>query len=568
MNLWTSEEISKILIQLDAMKLPFSKYALTISDGNLNLLGRGGSADVFEAQNRASQKRKYAMKVIGFRNQNIDSDFFNEAVQAQKEIGDFQGYVVKIFDHTEIWITLDENDSVISAVKEKPNTESKRVMKLQFVLMERISSVIKRTKAGNIKIIPEQLAAGDEKEILRLAYDIGTALKRAHEKKVLHRDVKLENVFYSEKSKQYKLGDFGVAKKTEDGFAGTIAFTKGYAAPEVRVSDERYDNTADIYSFGMMLYVLANGIKFPDSKTYNVNSGMQYEPGYIVPYPENDISEDLYDVIAKACRYNPNQRYQSMDEMILDIEKLMYSDSLGFKKEHKNTSLVVGTLLWGLGIISWKLTMSPELIIKFSIWEYIFWCCCFGKGILRVLKKDVVLLSIGVLGVGIYLLITDGFSWWKLLILIEMTSSCGASAGYLSGGMLIANIISMMEVYGGISFYSCNDYSWVTVTVVSISIVLLEQYDLLAMEGRKIVKIFYEKGLYWAIICLMYAELIIQGLFMTPQAGWVFRHLFSYRIVEFFNSFDKTMVGIYGLGFCIFWIMREKILIFQQKRQI
>ena len=97
-NLWTSEDISKILIQLDALNLPFSKYALYQNDGKLKLLGRGGSAEVYEAQTRSSQKQNFAMKVIGFRSQNIDSDFFNESVQVQKDIGDYQDYVVKIYD--------------------------------------------------------------------------------------------------------------------------------------------------------------------------------------------------------------------------------------------------------------------------------------------------------------------------------------------------------------------------------------------------------------------------------------------------------------------------------------
>ncbi len=568
MNLWTSEEISKILIQLDVMRLPFSKYALTISDGKLKLLGRGGSADVYEAQTRTSKKCKYAMKVIGFRNQNIDSDFFNESVQVQKDIGDFQENVVKIYAHAEIWITLDENDSIIDAVKEKPDTESNRVMKLQFVLMERISSVISRTKAGNIKIIPEQLASGDEQELLKLAYDIGTALKRAHDRNVLHRDVKLENVFYSEKNKRYKLGDFGIAKKTVDGFAGTIAFTKGYAAPEVRTSDERYDNTADIYSFGMMLYVLANGIKFPDSKTYNVNSGMQYEPGYIVPFPENNISEDLYYVIARACMYDADQRYQSMDDMILDIEKIMYDDNLGYKKEHKKTYLVVGTLLLGLGIISWKLTIAQEMHIQFTIWKYIFWCCCFGKGIFKLLKKDTGLLSSAVLLVGIYLFVSDGFSWGKLLLLLWMIGSDGMSSGYLGGSVLISSIVSALQKFGGISLNSTGDYSWIAITFLSVSIVLLYQYMLLAIQDRITARLYYKNDFFWILPCLAYTSLIWQGMVHPSQLEHFYLRFFGKHVFDFMNSFDKTMVGIYGLGFCIFWIIREKILILQQKRMI
>ena len=568
MNLWTSEDISKILIQLDEMKIPFSKYALCQENGKLKLLGQGGSAEVYEAQARSSQKHCFALKVIGFRSQNIDSDFFNESVQVQKDIGDYQDYVVKIYDHTEIWVTLDNRDNVVSAVKEKPENISRTTIKLQFVLMEKIDSVITRTKGGNIKMTPESLAHGDEQEILKLAYDIGLALKRAHNKNVLHRDVKLENVFYSEKKKQYKLGDFGIAKKTEDGFAATIAFTKGYVAPEVRGADDRYDNTADIYSFGMMLYVLANNLKFPDSNTYNVNFSMQYEPGYIVPEPEFFISDDLYYLISKACMYNPDERYQSMEEMLLDIEKLMYDVSLGYKKEHKTSSLIVGSIMLAIGIVAWKLTMAPEMIISFSFWEYIFLFSCLGKGIQKVFKKDVILLSVGVLGVGIYLMVVTGVSWLKLLFLLWMTFSSGNSSGYLASGVLIANFISIIQQERVIDGSSYNQYSWVAIIVISIGAILLYQYELLSIEERKTTNIYFKNGLYWITIMVIYLMLFLSGFTTNSYIVRIYRLLMGDQIADFIFSFDRMMVGLYGLAFCIFWLGREKLLIYMQKKRI
>lgn len=50
MNLWTKEEIYKILMQLDRMKLPFKNYSFVQENGKLKLLGSGGSADVYEAR--------------------------------------------------------------------------------------------------------------------------------------------------------------------------------------------------------------------------------------------------------------------------------------------------------------------------------------------------------------------------------------------------------------------------------------------------------------------------------------------------------------------------------------
>lgn len=567
MNLWTSDDITKILIQLDEMKMPFSKYALSQEDGQLKVLGRGGFAIVYQAQVRDSKKQKFALKVIGFRNQNVDSTFFNESVQAQREIGDYQDYVVKIYDHTEIWVTLDDKDHVLSAVKEKPEVVSRTTIKLQFVLMEEISPVITRIKNENIKMLPESLAHGDEQEILRLAYDIGSALKRAHDKNILHRDVKLENVFYSEKKKQYKLGDFGLAKKTEDGFAGTVVFTKGYAAPEVRASD-RYDNTADIYSFGMMLYVLANHLKFPDSNTYNVNPGIQYSDGYVVPKPECDISTDLYDVIAKACMYDPDDRYQSMEDMLLDIEKVMYGTTLGWKKEYKKSSLVVGTVMLAMGVVAWKLMMAPDLIITFSFWEYLFFLMCFGKGLQKIFKKDVTVLSIGILGIGIYLMAKLGFSWIKLILLICMTFSAGTVSGFLAAGAFIINLISLLQQMGEINWHLYQEYRWIVFVLIPSAAFLLHQYSLLTMVDRKLANWNYKNKLYWISMPVAYAALFVLGKLVESTAQDMCKKIIGNTMTSFLCSFELEKIGLYGLGFWLFWIGREYFLMHRQKGNI
>lgn len=53
MNLWTSEDIRNILLELEERKLPFSKYSFCQEEGELKLLGRGGSAEVYEAKLRS-----------------------------------------------------------------------------------------------------------------------------------------------------------------------------------------------------------------------------------------------------------------------------------------------------------------------------------------------------------------------------------------------------------------------------------------------------------------------------------------------------------------------------------
>lgn len=565
MSLWTSEEIEKILIHLDTMKLPFKKYSFVKDMESLNLLGMGGSAHVYEAESRSSQK-KYAIKVIGFREQNIDSDIFIESVQVQKDASLVQSNIVKIYGHMELWVSFDESDNIISVVKHSSNEFLNKTIKIQFIIMEKIQSVIQK-KGGVIKITPKKLGLGNEQEVLKLAFDIGIALKKIHNEKILHRDVKLENVFYSEKKQQYKLGDFGIAKKTNDGFARTIVFTKGYAAPEVKLSDERYDNTADIYSFGIMLYVLMNNMKFPDSNTYNVNSSLQYRVGYIVPYLEGNISEEFYCIIAKACMYDADQRYQSMDEMLIDIEKLIYGKIFGYKKEHNDISLIVGTILLALGIISWKLTFASSIFISLSFWEYVFLTACLGKGILKVLKKDISLISLIILGVGIWLLFLTGFTWLKLLILIWMTFSSGSSSGYFSSGVFLTVFTTMIQKGSSLELSVFDEHNWIVISLVSFACILLLQYYVLAIEDRKMTKMYYEKGFFWIFICASYISFIFPSQFIKSIAlNWL-GSVLGENIEKYLVSINFRNVGIFGLIFCIYWIIREKILMINKNNK-
>jgi hypothetical protein len=343
MSLWTTDDKNKILLQLEEMKLPFALVSLARNEnGGLKLLGHGGSADVYEAV--CHPAGSCALKVIGFESQGIDSDMFRESVNAQKQLA-MSVSAVQIYDSTQLWVTLDEHDNVVSASKNEPKETAGTCIKLQFIAMEKLTPVLERTQAGKIVLTPEKLARIDEREILKLAHDIGNVLQSAHRKKILHRDVKLENVFYSKVTRTYKLGDFGIAKKTSDGFASTVAFTKGYAAPEVlhTPDNDRYDNTADIYSFGMMLYVLTNRCRFPDSNTYSVNYDVQYGSGYTLPRPYR-ITDEFFAVISKMCMYNPDERYQSMDEALADIDSILYGKSTSYAKKNKRQTFAAGVL--------------------------------------------------------------------------------------------------------------------------------------------------------------------------------------------------------------------------------
>ena len=111
----------------------------------------------------------------------------------------------------------------------------------------------------------------DKGEVLQLGIDICTALTSCELSNIIHRDIKLSNIFYSKKT-GYKLGDFGISRtmdsiheKISMSSAGTIQ----YLAPEVYYG-YKYDNTVDIYSLGISLYILLNNNLPPFCNEYNL----------------------------------------------------------------------------------------------------------------------------------------------------------------------------------------------------------------------------------------------------------------------------------------------------------
>ena len=167
-----------------------------------------------------------------------------------------------------------------------------------------------------------------EEDIINLGLDLSEALEYCEKLNIIHRDIKPENIFIS-KFGEYKLGDFGIARKLEN--TSSIMSKKGtyiYMPPEVYKGEE-YDKTVDIYSLGLVMYKLGNENrtpflpKAPNPITYRDKEKalMMRMQGEKIPKPDN-MSEELYKIIEKMIAYNPEDRYQNAKELKEDLEKL------------------------------------------------------------------------------------------------------------------------------------------------------------------------------------------------------------------------------------------------------
>lgn len=185
-----------------------------------------------------------------------------------------------------------------------------------FIKMELLTPLISALKGE----VPEA-------EVIRIGRDLGNALAFCESRKILHRDIKPQNIFRAPDG-TYKLGDFGVAKTVEKTTGGTIVGTYKYMAPEVYYA-QPYGGRADLYSLGLVLYWLLNERRTPfvplppavQSAGDEEAARRRRLSGEAIPAPIHG-SPALKAIVLKACAYDPKDRYQSAEDMLRDLDSI------------------------------------------------------------------------------------------------------------------------------------------------------------------------------------------------------------------------------------------------------
>jgi serine/threonine protein kinase len=158
-------------------------------------------------------------------------------------------------------------------------------------------------------------------DVLSIGEDIGNALAVLQKRKLVHRDVKPENIFINSDG-DYKLGDFGIVRTLNESATrmsarGTVMFM----APEL-TRQEKGDYRIDIYSLGLVLYRLLNGGRAPflpplpapvTHFEYNNAQEMRLR-GESLP-PPAFADEALAEIVLRACAFTPGERWQSAVQM-------------------------------------------------------------------------------------------------------------------------------------------------------------------------------------------------------------------------------------------------------------
>jgi serine/threonine protein kinase/tetratricopeptide (TPR) repeat protein len=182
------------------------------------------------------------------------------------------------------------------------------------------------------KTLADRLTGGTlpEKEVVALGMQIAAALEEAHERGIVHRDLKPANIAITAKGRA-KILDFGLAKLLRPVEEGTTeastdsqaaAGTLPYMPPE-QLKGEPVDARADIYTIGAVLYEMATDRRaFREVQTSRLIDAILHQPP-VPPRALNPrLSTELETIILKCLDKEPERRYQSATELLVDLRRL------------------------------------------------------------------------------------------------------------------------------------------------------------------------------------------------------------------------------------------------------
>ena len=275
------------------------KIGMTIADRYeiLEKIGTGGMADVYKAvDNKLS--RNVAVKVLKqefSENENFVSKF---RVEAQAAAGLMHPNVVNVYD-------VGEEQGIY------------------YIVMELVEGI-------TLKKYIEKKARLSYEEAVSIAIQVGMGIEAAHEKHIIHRDIKPQNIIISLAGK-VKVTDFGIAKAaTSNTITSNVMGSVHYTSPE-QARGGYSDEKSDIYSLGVTMFEMLTGrVPFNGETTVAIAIKHIQEE---MPSPREFVPEipySLEDIILKCCEKSPDRRYQNMQELVDDLKQCLMTPDADF----------------------------------------------------------------------------------------------------------------------------------------------------------------------------------------------------------------------------------------------
>ena len=202
--------------------------------------------------------------------------------------------------------------------------------RVNYIVMEYVDG-------QNLKEIIKNEGTLDEYTALDITKQIAKALGAAHKKGVIHRDIKPHNILISSEGRNVKVADFGIAKAATNSTMtniGSIIGSVHYFSPE-QAKGKPVKNNADLYSLGIVLYEMLLG-KVPFKGDSPISIALQHinEDIEFSLDEKTQIPQSIRTLIKKLTEKDPDDRYQSSEEVIEDIEYIEQNIDLDFIKQY------------------------------------------------------------------------------------------------------------------------------------------------------------------------------------------------------------------------------------------
>jgi eukaryotic-like serine/threonine-protein kinase len=356
-------------------------------------LGRGAMGVVYKARDPQID-RMVAVKTVSLWGQEPEEEkefrlrFLNEAQAAGRL---HHSGIVSVFD-----------------VGEDPENRDPYLV-LEYVSGESLNRILAREKK-----LPLATA-------LQLAQEIAEALDYAHGQGVVHRDIKPANILITE-SGHAKIADFGIAKLNLAHFTlpGRVLGTPAYMAPE-QLSGESCDGRSDLFSLGVILYVMCTGLSpFQGSSATTVSFKVANREPVAASALDMTLPPQLDAVISSAIAKNPEERYQTGKEFAEDLGFLQQSSKPGSTSKSLRAMAPTGTR----GLARTGKTASADLRAVAALAQV-------GHGLRRTLQKAS--LRDLILGAATVVLFVMLVAQLKRLVTSAPTAGVRGSSGVAGG---------------------------------------------------------------------------------------------------------------------------------------